>query len=426
MKKTQYDVIIVGGGLAGLTAAIHLQNEGWNIKLVEAEDRVGGRIKTDEVNGFLLDRGFQVLLSSYPEAQDILDYEDLGLGLFYPGALVQYQGKLYRLADPFREPLDSFNSLFNPLSNIGDKVKILALRNRVRRFSIEKIFQQPETTTAELLASWNFSDRFTRTFFRPFMGGIFLENELRTTSRAFEFVFKMFSSGYATLPKNGMEAIPKQLAKKLKEDTFLLNTRVKSVENGAVTLANGETLTTRLVLLATDAPAAARLLKGKGDISNAVNGVKCLYFSADSSPVKEPVLVLNAAVQRSSLVNNLCVPNLIQSSYAPAGKYLISVTILKPFSGSEADLTEAVREELRDWFGEAACEWEFLRCYDIPAALPFQKTVSYPHKYDIKPFADGIYICGDYCHDASINGALRSGRITADAIAWDLSLHSKA
>jgi len=418
----KHDVIIVGAGISGLTAAIHLEQEGLNVLVLEASDRVGGRMKTDRLQGFLLDHGFQVLLTSYPEARQILDYDALELKNFYPGSLVYDGDQHYRMADPFRKPIDSIRNIHNPFSNFGDKLKILALRNRCKRLSIEEIFNEPEKTTLQHLKDWNFSDKLITSFFTPFMAGIFLEPDLKTSSRFFDFVFKMFSGGYASLPKEGMGAIPTQLSGRLNSDTVRLNAPVQSVEKGAVILEDGERVECEAILLATSAPALNKIVDYNGSIK--MNSVATLYFSADELPFNEAILTLNASGK--GIINHVAVCSQVQKSYAPAGKHLLSVNVVKEHKLSDYELYKTVRKELKLWFGAMVSEWIHLKTYNIQHALPRKEKLTVPMKGGVHQLEEGIYMCGDHLHDPSINGAMRSGRITADAISWDLAMRSKA
>lgn len=419
MSHTDVDVIVIGAGIAGLSAAIHLHNEGLSVKVLEATDRIGGRIQTDKVNGFLLDHGFQVLLTAYPEAQNMLDYDALRLKNFNSGALIRYKNKFHLLADPFREPQNLAKTFFNPISNFGDKIKILALRNRTRRLSIAQIFQSPEQTTATYLKEWNFSKKMVQAFFQPFLRGIFLEEKLTTSSRMFEFIYKMFSKGYAALPANGMAAIPKQLVDKLPKDCIDTNAIVNHIQDQTVSLENGDKLSARAILVATEASGVNRLFK-ENLVAPAMHKVRCLYFSAKKSPIKSPILVLNGA--GSGLINNICVPSLVQSGYAPAGKHLISVSVVKDTPLSGEALLQAVKQELTTWYPKDAPKWEHLKTYSIPHALPNKTNIKLPNKNDIKPIRPNVYIVGDHIYHGSIQGAMESARHVAHALSWELAL----
>ena len=419
----KYDVIIVGAGISGLATAIHLQNEGLNVKVFEASDRVGGRIKSDYIDGYILDRGFQVLLTSYPEAQRMLDYNALNLHQFFPGAMVWYKDKLHRVADPFRKPLDLAGSIISPLSSFKDKIKITALRNRHKRLSMEDIFKQPETATADFLHEWNFSQRFQETFLIPFLKGSLLDWNLQTSSRMFEFVFKMFAKGYAALPAEGMQAIPNQLAAQLKENTISLNTRVAKINRKTIELESGEKVWGQAIVLALPPWDINKLLNIKYDNNIDSIGTTCIYFTDNHTPVKEPILIFNG--NQSGYVNHLCVPSIVQPAYAPEGKHLFSVSIVQPYNMEEEKLLGIVKAELRDWFGYAVNSWEHLKTYQIPNALPHLKSIKPLDKNKIKAYKPGIYITGDHLYHASIQGSLEYARNLANALSWDLVLSKK-
>jgi phytoene dehydrogenase-like protein len=186
-------VLIVGGGLAGLACAIRLQEAGARPFIFEGSDGVGGRVRTDAVDGFLLDRGFQVFLDAYPEAGDLLDKDSLDLRAFRPGALIYTTAGLRRVMDVFREPRHLVESVFAPVGSLADKLRVAALKWRLKRLSAADIARHDDMTTEAYLTRAGFTPPMIGGFFRSFYGGIFLERELQTSSRMFEFTFKMFS-----------------------------------------------------------------------------------------------------------------------------------------------------------------------------------------------------------------------------------------
>ena len=418
----QYDVVIIGAGIAGLCAALQLQNEGLNVKIYDAADAAGGRMRTDKQDGFLLDRGFQVLLTTYPEATRLLDFDQLGLKHFAPGAMIYYHDKFHRLIDPFRNPMGVFSTLLNPITNWADRIKIVALRNRHKRLSIPQLFEQTEQSALNFLHEWQFSDTMIEAFFKPFLGGIFLDTELQTSSRMLEFVLKMFSEGYAALPAEGIQAIPRQIESQLLKDTIQLNTRVTKVEKNKITLENGEKINARAILIATDAPQAQQLLGNTATINTQANSVRCIYFAADKPPLAAPILLLNGSGK--GIINNVAIPSLVNPQYAPAGRHLISVSVIQPTNHlTDEQLFIQVRSELRHWFKKEVRYWEYLKTYTIPYALPQSPNLQPLHKDNIQPIQPGIYICGDHLNTPSLNGAMESARLTADTISWDLALN---
>ena len=419
---TDTDVLIVGAGLAGLNCARHLQQHGIPFQIFEASDGVGGRVRTDEVDGFRLDRGFQVLLTAYPETQAALDYRALDLRPFYEGALIRTGGQFHRLADPFRRPLDAPATLLAPVGSLLDKVQVGWLRWNVVRGSVEDLFQRPEVTTLDALRRrWGFSEQMIDAFFRPFLGGILLDRDLQASSRMFEFVFRMFSKGATAIPAAGMEAIPQQLAASLPPPSIHLETPVARVEPGRLYLEGGQQREARAVVVATEAPEAARLL-GRDDANIQTSGrsTVTLYYTTDVPPLADPVLVLGADPSEGP-INNLVVLTNAAPEYAPGGQSLVSVSVVgKPDEGDDA-IERQVRQQLVTWFGSPAAQWRHLRTYRIPYALPEQAPPFLtPPERPLK-LQEGLYVCGDHRRTASINGAMAAGRHAATRIAQDLA-----
>jgi phytoene dehydrogenase-like protein len=410
------DVAIVGGGLAGLRCAQRLNEAGVRATILEAEARLGGRVRTDMVDGFLLDRGFQVLLTAYREASHALDFSQLDLQTFVPGALVRADGRFHTIADPWRRPSRAIQTLRAKVGSLSDKLRIGTLSRRVQRGSLEAIFAQPEQSTADYLHQYGFSKRIIDRFFRPFLGGVFLEPDLRTSSRMFEFVFRMFATGSAALPAAGMEAIPDQIAATLSADQIKLQAKVVGLENGSLRLRSGERLRARAVVLATEGTELGARVSELPEVQS--RSVTCLYFTSEKSPLDEPILVLNG--EGNGLVNNLCVPSDISSRYAPPGTSLISVTVLGNPELDESALTDAVRAELRRWFGEQVERWMHLKTYRIAHALPETGSKGLAEPSRPVRLKEGLYVCGDHRETPSIEGALLSGRRAAEAVLQDL------
>ncbi|KAH7865540.1 hypothetical protein Vadar_007997 [Vaccinium darrowii] len=265
-KKT--GVIVIGAGLSGLAAATHLTSQNIPFLLLDASDAVGGRVRTDTVQGFLLDRGFQIFITSYPEAQKLLNYQTLDLKKFYSGAKIFYGGRFHTVSDPLRHFFDSLQTLANPIGSVLDKLLIASTRIRVLTKSDEEILSSDEVSTAELLSRIGFSESVVDRFFRPFFGGIFFDARLETTSRLFDFVFKCLALGDNTLPARGISAIPEQLAARLPAESVRLNSRVVSIDVeeglGSVRLESGERLRSEMgVIVAVEEPEAVKLLAGK-------------------------------------------------------------------------------------------------------------------------------------------------------------------
>lgn len=423
MAKKTPAVIIVGGGLAGLTCAVKLHEAEVPFLLIEATDKLGGRVASDRYDNFILDRGFQVLLTAYPESKKLLDYSKLGLHAFYPGALVFRGGKLHKLADPFRHPLDAVSGALSPIGSLADKLQVGKLRQSLVGTTVKKLFEKPETTTEKALQDHGFSKEMIDSFFRPFLGGIFLDRSLKTSSRMFDFVFKMFSEGDTSLPARGMGAIADQLAAKLPTASIRMKSHVRNVQDGFVIMDDGDTMAAPIIVVATEGPEAAKLL-GEEIQTTPAKSVLCVYYAAQRAPFEEPMLVLNG--EGKGCVNNVCVPSNVARSYAPEGQHLVSVSILGDRDEDEdREIDDEVRKDLKPWFGEQVESWRYLRSYKIKYALPDQSpphlaTAQRPVK--LRP---GIFVCGDHRDNASINGALASGRRTAEAVLNDLKAEGK-
>jgi phytoene dehydrogenase-like protein len=408
------DALVIGAGLAGLTCARRLHERGLDVQILESSDRVGGRVQTDTVNGFRLDRGFQVLLTAYPETQRELDYDALDLHAFRDGALVRYNGRFHRIADPRRHPWDAPRTLLAPIGSPADKLRVLRLRRTLTQQSIPQVLEREERTTLDALRTrWGFSSSMINRFFRPFFGGIFFDRTLRASSRMFEFVFKMFAEGRTVLPAGGMDQIPRQMRQHLPDDAVRGNARVETIDEQTVTLDGGETLAAPRIVIATEAPEANRLV---GDVTPTEGrATVCIYYAAPRSPLDDPLLVLNG--EGVGPINNLAVPSDVAPGYAPDDRALVSVVVVGSPPESGAALEQAVREQLIDWFGLAAGGWTHLQTQPLSYALPEQAPpfLTPPEKSVRR--RPGLYVCGDHRRTASLNGAIASGRAAADA-AW--------
>lgn len=409
----QSDIIIIGGGLAGLTAAIQFHRAGKKVTLLEASDRVGGRLKTDIVDGFRLDRGFQVLLEAYPLCRELLDYEALNLRRFSPGAMMLHEKGKFEIGDPIRNPSSLLKTALAPIGNLLDKWLILKLRYRLGRQSIEEIFNQPEIPTYELLNDLGFSLDMLENFFRPFLSGIFLENALETSSRMFEFVFKMFSEGATSIPALGMEEIPKQLLRHIPQKWIKTEHEAITILGQKVTCQNDAVYEAPLILIASEAAGIAGNYLTQ-PFGSEKESVTCSYFFTQKAPIKRPLLMLNASEEK--YVNNVTVMSRVSEHYAPPGQELISVSHNGISHLDDSDLSAQIRNELYPWFREDVYSWRLLKNYKINYALPKQKSVRdniLPEKVKLR---EGLYICGDHQLNGSINAAMKSGKEVASLI----------
>jgi protoporphyrinogen oxidase len=405
MNTNSIKVHIIGGGISGLVAAQVLESHGLSPVIIDAESRVGGRLKTDIVKGHQLDRGFQVLLSSYSAAKKYLDYKSLNLQKLKAGSCVFANGKQYFFGDPLRDLSLFIPTLFSPLGTLGDKLKIAKLNFQLQRKTLDKIFEDREITTKEYLIAKGFSKNIIKNFFTPFFRGIFLEEELYTSSRMFEFVFKMFGEGLALLPKGGIEDIPIHLKDKLQKTEIYHNSFASSVKDMEITLANGKKIKTNYTIIATEPTNLVEGLKGQ---DTGWKSCQNLYFTCSRRVYEKAFIGLVS--NQECLINNIFYPTSVPTNKKTKDE-LLSVTIVKDHGLAEKELIERVKKELKE---ECKIEdVEFLKFYNIPRALPKLSNL----QYDISPsetkLKDGIFLAGDVLLNGSLNAAILAGEKAA-------------
>lgn len=406
----EVDVAVIGGGISGLCCTKSILESGYSCLLVEGGDEIGGCLRTDTVDGFLLDRGFQIYLTAYEEPKAFLDLAALNLQRFERGALVRRGEEFVELLDPWRHPLAAPKMLFNGFGSLRDKFLMVRLRQRALSGTVPELFERSATSTFFFLREFGFSTEWIDGFFRPFFGSIFLEGGLETSSRMFEYLFRMFAVGEAALPEKGIEAIPQQLKAQLPEGTVRLHTKVRALEDGKLAVDRGEKVKARKIVVATGAAAARRLVPALPEVE--YRAVTCLYYSAPQVPLEKPYLVIDAS--EGSLISNLSIPSLVQRSYAPEGLHLVSVTVLGLPAAEDKELERAIRQQLFDWYGAPVREWKHLRTYRIAQALPALP----PHGGVAEQFLryDDTFLVGDYFGNASLEGAMLSARVGAQAV----------
>jgi phytoene dehydrogenase-like protein len=416
---SDHTVAVIGAGLAGLETARRLAAAGVSVTVFEAEEAVGGRVRTQHSEGFTLDRGFQVLFTAYPEAKRALDLEALDLQRFPSGAVVCRPNHRGVIADPLRDPWRAIETALSRDLTLGDKLETLRLRRDLRGRSRAAIYDGPDETIAAYLRDRGFSERFVEDFTAPFYGGITLDRSLSTSSRVFQFTFRMLTEGAAAVPAAGMGAIPRQLADRAREQgaTIETGTRIENCTGGgpvSLDLA-GETLTVDAAVVAAG-PEASRRLTGLESIPTDARGVHTQYFriSSDSPIAEQPRIHLNAAEP---------VPNQVVSLSAVAPKYgdgsdaLLAASTPTSTAPDPDQLADRTRAAIESWYPEASFDdLELLETVTVPFAQYAQPPGTHETLPAVTDPEGAVFLAGDITTDASINGALRSGRLAAEAV----------
>jgi len=413
MNKQDYKIHIIGAGVSGLVAARVLEDNGYSPVIIEATDRVGGRVKTDIIDGYQLDHGFQVLLTAYPAAQKYLNLDALELQKFIPGATIFHNGKKKTIGDPLRNLSLLIPTLFSGIGTFSDKLKVLRLNRLLKKVTLTEIFEKTEKTTFQYLLDFGFSEEMISQFFKPFFSGIFLEPELETSSRMFEFVYKMFGEGFATLPKAGIEAIPKQLKENLKQTTFQFNTKVKSVEDHKIFLAEGTELESHFTIIATEPGALVLNLKNK---ETKWKSCDTLYFETNNRTIDKPLIGLIS--DSDALINNIFYHTSLASK-SVGKKELLSVTVVKEHGLSEEALIMRIQKELQQYCGLDS--YTFIKHYCITQALPILDGLQYEIHPSETKLTTGIFLAGDMQLNGSLNAAMIAGESAALGILETIS-----
>ena len=400
-KKT--DIVIIGAGIAGLACAMKLKKNNRNFIIIEQSDRVGGRVGSIKENEYIFDLGFQVYNTEYYETNSLLNLKELKLKVFKPGASI-YNGRRFEiLSDPFRDPSTILETFFSGMTTFKDKIKILTLKRALSSYCISED-QSEDMTTLKYLELYGFSNKIINGFFKPFFSGIFLENQLETSSKFFKNVFSNFNKGYAAVPVNGMQAIPDQMVKNLNPHNLLLGNKVIEAKNPEkIVLENNEIIEAKYMVLT----------GGSNSLVNnhivEFNSVRTFYFSSRVK-VKHPKYI--NLFPYDSLINNIAILSSVSENYSPEGNTLFSITIIES-DLSKSELIDIIQDKLSTYYGDEKSNYIFMKEINIKQATIKQKTGYFDLKIEDKK---NILFAGDYTTYGSIEGAVVSGIKTAEKL----------
>lgn len=414
---SQTDVVIVGAGLSGLTCARTLTEHGLQVRVLEAGDAVGGRVRTDRVDGFTLDRGFQVLNTAYPALQGAVDLDALDLRDFDPSAVILLDGRHVVLGNPLQDPGRAASSMRVPVGGVLGKAALGLYVARCATASARSLERRDDITAKEAWRRAHIPVDIVNGILRPFFSGVLLEREITTSRRFTDLMFKMFARGRSTVPSGGMQRLPEQIAGHLPADVVRLGTRVHQLDASHAEWSDGR-VSARAVVVATDGWTASRLLPRALEAPVA-HGVTTVYHSAPPFPEASASLLLDA--DRSPIANSIAL-SAAAPEYAPANRVLVATSLVHGSVPDQVDGAQ-MRTALGRLHRTDAASWELLATYDLPHALPGMPA-PHPLRRPVRLTGSGetVYVAGDHRDTSSIQGALVSGRRAAQAVLHDLGV----
>lgn len=399
------DIIIIGAGVSGLVAALQLESFGYSCAIYESDSKVGGRVQSENFDGHILDKGFQVLLNAYPLAKKYLDYSQLNLIKFDAGSYIYKNNRKECIGDPLRDKSLLFSTIFSDVGTLRDKYLIFKLNKSLKKTSIEQIFASEEVTTHAFLKKFGFSNTIIADFFKPFFSGIFLETELTTSSRMFQFIFKMFGEGEAVIPKNGIQEISNQLRSKLKKSKIHFNHKATQITHREVQFVDGSVRNFKFCIVATE---ASNLIPNLSNQPVEWKSTSTLYFEVAEDQVFNRKMIGLLANEEEALINSISFP------YTEQSNKLLSVSVVKNQQLTEFELITQIKKELKDYFNITVIK--YLKTFTIPKALPDLKNVIYEVPPSETQLTESIFLAGDTTLNGSLNAAMLSGELAAKAI----------
>ncbi|WP_167342089.1 FAD-dependent oxidoreductase [Nonlabens sp. SY33080] len=394
-------IVIIGAGVSGLVAAQTLKNQGYEPIIFEKNTHPGGRVHTIVENNVILDLGFQVMLDEYPAVKDYLDTSSLDLIKFAPGAVIFKDGRTYKLGDASRDLNFLLPTIFAGIGTLGDKWKVFTLSRKLKQKSLSDIFSTPEITTEQYLKDYGFSDKIIENFFRPFYAGIFLEDKLETSSRMFEFVFKMFATGNATIPARGIKAIPEQLANDI---DINYNKELLEVVGNQLTFKDGSQVQSDYTIVATPASDVVPNLRNQ---QQDWKQTTVFYFKTDHEGFKQPIIGL---LTGNGYANNF---HFLHDVF-PNHQKVISITVVKDYTQTEEELSSLLAQELKQ---ETGIELgDMIKYFKIKKALPVLNNLNYALPSTETQLTQHVFLAGDHLSNSSLNAAMLNGAAAAQAV----------
>jgi hypothetical protein len=390
------DTVIIGGGLSGLSCAVRLEEQKRDYILIERSNRLGGRVGSIYENGNIYDIGFQVFNTAYQNTIRLFNENEIKLRMFKPGAVIHDGSSFKLISDPLRDPKQLFVSLFSSLSSFKDKLRVLSLIFDLSNYDIQKD-KSEDMTTIDFLKKRKFSEKFIELFFNPFFAGIFLEKDLKTSSKFFKYVFSNFSKGLACIPQNGMQTIPDLIAKNINSDRILFNQSLERIEDGkALIFNNGLSLQASNIVLTGGSHEKIGLNPVK------YNSVENLYFVSDIDIKNGKYIHL---FPKDSIINNIAVLNKISKHYCKSNN-LLSISIIGHNSKDKLDIA-LIKKRLSNYFGGNESNYDYVKNFSIKNATIMQGNNFY--QSNSQPAPKGFIIAGDHSFYGSIEGAVLSG-----------------
>jgi phytoene dehydrogenase-like protein len=425
-RGSSRDVVVVGAGLAGLACARALTDHGLDVEVLEAGDAVGGRVRTDHVDGFTLDRGFQVLNTAYPALAGVVDLDELDLRSFDASVGLLVDGRRVVLGNPLQD-LRTLGPTVRvpvggPVGGLPGKAALAAYAGLCLALPARTLRRRLDISAADAWRRAHVPRDVVDTLLRPFLSGVLLETDMSSSRRFTDLMFKMFARGASTVPAGGMQRLPEQLAERLPSGCVRLGSPVRAVTPTRADTDDGPARA-RAVVVATDGWAADALLGGALG-APAPRGVTTVYHATAAFPEATGMLLLEPGT--SPVANSIAI-SVAAPEYAPAGQVLVSTSVVHgssdPGSGSGALDVDGpgVRSALARLHRTDTSSWRHVATYHLPRALPGMPA-PHPMRRPVRVATGGgrVYVAGDHRDTSSIQGALVSGRRCADAVLADL------